>query len=201
MKIIGIGANYYTTQDEAKRTPEDLMIFSKPVTSLAYGDTFHYPDCSKKVFYELEIVLKLNKTLYNASDDDAYDSFDELALGVDWTAKDLQAWAKEKGWPWVFAKGFDEAAFLSEWMPVRAFGDIRNVDLTFKVNGEIRQHGNTNQMIASFERIIAYTSKFMTLEPGDIIMSGTPPTPGEIVKGDHCEGFIGSTKYLDFKVK
>lgn len=201
MKIIGIGANYYASQAERKPVPDDLMIFSKPETSLASGNTFHYPNCSNKVFYELEIVLKLNKKLKNASDDEAYACFDEVTLGVDWTAKDLQGKAKEKGWPWVFAKGFDEAAFLSDWMPISHFGDVRNLDLTFKVNGEVRQHGNTNQVIASFERIISYTSKFITLEPGDIIMTGTPPTPGEIFRGDQCEGFIGDKKYLDFKVE
>ncbi|TRX48567.1 fumarylacetoacetate hydrolase family protein [Fulvivirga sp. M361] len=200
MKIIGIGVNYNKSPDEKKDIPDDLMIFSKPETALASGSVFHYPSCSEKVFYEMEIVLKLNKTLKEATLEEAFNSFDEIALGIDWTAKDLQRGAKEKGWPWVFAKGFDESAFLSDWIPVREFENVRDLDLTFKVNGEIRQQGNTRQMIAAYEHIIAYASRFMTLEPGDIIMSGTPPTAGETFKGDHAEGFIGNTKYLDFKV-
>ena len=200
MKIIGIGANYYMAKNERLKNPEDLMIFTKPETSLATGNTFQYPECSKKVFYELEIVLRLNKELKNAHETEASESFDEVALGVDWTAKDLQLKAKDKGWPWVFAKGFDQAAFLSKWMPVSDFNDLNNLNLTFKVNGEVRQYGNTNQMIADYGKIIAYTSKFMTLHPGDIIMTGTPPVPGEIFRGDHCEGFIDDQKYLDFEV-
>ncbi|MBV6644785.1 MAG: fumarylacetoacetate hydrolase family protein [Cyclobacteriaceae bacterium] len=200
MKIIGIGANYYSSLSEERERPQDLMIFSKPTTALAYGDTFHYPTCSEEVFYEMEIILKISKHLKEADEKEAYNSFDEIALGIDWTAKDIQKTAKTKGWPWVFAKGFDEAAFLSDWMPVADFDDVRDLDLTFRVNGEVRQYGNTKQMIASYEHIISYTSKFMTLEPGDVIMSGTPPTPGPIYRGDHAEGFIGKEKYLDFTV-
>ena len=180
MKIIGIGANYYIAKNERLKNPEDLMIFTKPETSLATGNTFQYPECSKKVFYELEIVLRLNKELKNANETEAANSFDEVALGVDWTAKDLQLKAKDKGWPWVFAKGFDQAAFLSGWMPVTDFNDLNNLNLTFKVNGEVRQQG--------------------TLHPGDIIMTGTPPAPGEIFRGDHCEGVIDDQRYLDFDV-
>lgn len=200
MKIIGIGANYYNSLEEKGIPPDDLMIFSKPETSLFSGDTFCFPSCSTEVFYELEIVLKLNTILKNATLEEAYNSFDEVALGVDWTAKDLQKKAKEKGWPWTFAKGFDQSAFLSKWLPVSQFENVRDLDLTLKVNGEIRQHGNTRQMISNYERILSYTSQFMPLEPGDIIMTGTPPTPGPIYKGDVVEGFIGTVKLLDFNV-
>ena len=200
MKILGIGANYHQSGQEKDEPPKDLMIFLKPVSSLASGNTFHYPDCSKKVFYEMEIVIKICKALKNVSEEEAFDSFDEIALGMDWTAKDLQNEAKEKGWPWTFAKGFDESTFLSRWMPVSSLEDVRNLELVFKVNGEIRLSGNTKEMIAPYEKIISYISKFMTLEPGDLIMTGTPLTPGPIQKGDVAEGFIGNEKLLEFKV-
>ncbi|MEM9895239.1 MAG: fumarylacetoacetate hydrolase family protein [Bacteroidota bacterium] len=200
MKILGIGANYCPPGQEKQEPPEDLMIFMKPDSSLASGSTFHYPDCSKEVFYEMEVVIKITKTLKDISEKEAFDSFDEIALGMDWTAKDLQREAKEKGWPWTFAKGFDESTFLSNWMPVSSLGEIRNLELVFKVNGDTRLAGNTKEMIATYEQIISYISRYMTLEPGDLIMTGTPLTPGPIQKGDHAEGFIGKEKFLDFKV-
>jgi len=200
MKIVGIGANYYKPGQERGEVPQHLMMFTKPETSVISGDTFMHPDCSQKVFYEMEIVLKINKKLKNASDEEAYDAFDEVCLGMDWTAKDLQEEAKSKGWPWIFAKGFDGAALLSDWIPIRHFQSIRSLQLTFKVNGQVRLSGNTRDMIASYERILSYTSHFMTLEPGDLVMTGTPHTPGQIYRGDHAEGFIGEEKFLDFKV-
>ncbi len=200
MKIIGIGANYYDAQETKGPKPVELMIFSKPSTSLASGSVFHYPKYIKEVFYEMEIVLKISRRLKDVTEDQAFEAFDEICLGIDWTAKDLQKQAKSKGWPWAFAKGFDEAAFLGEWLPVSHFDNVRALDLTFKVNGEVKLKGNTMQVIASYEQIISETSKYMTLEPGDLIMTGTPPKPGPIHKGDHCEGYIGDTKYLDFEV-
>ncbi len=200
MKIIGIGANFYKRESERDLLSEELLIFTKPASSIAKGSVWHYPSCSLKVFYEMEIVLKINKTLSKVTTEEAYNAFDEIALGIDWTAKDLQAKAKEKGFPWAFAKGFDEATFLSEFLPVSEFEDVRNLNLTFKVNGETREKGNIQQLKANYEQIISYTSQFMTLHWGDLIMTGAPPSPGEIFKGDHCEGFIGDRKLLDFKV-
>ncbi len=200
MKIIGIGANFYSNESERKPLSKDLMIFTKVSSSIAKGNVWHYPSCTTKVFHEMEVVLKINRLLSNVSPQGAYHCFDEIALGMDWTAKDLQATAKEKGFPWAFAKGFDEATFLSDFISISEFEDVRNLDLTLKINGEIKEQGNVQQLKANYEEIIAYTSQFMTLHPGDLIMTGAPPSPGEIFRGDHCEGFIGNRKLLDFKV-
>ena len=199
MKIFGIGANYQP-EGETRLPGEDLMIFPKQPTSLHSGNTFTYPSFSDHVVYELEVVIKINQTLKDATPQQALESFDEVALGIDWTAKDEQRKAKEKGWPWTFAKGFDQAAFIGEWLPRGEFEDIQKVDLVFKVNGEVKQSGNTGRMISSFEHTLTYISKYITLTPGDLIYTGTVPTPGPIQKGDHCEGWIGETQYLDFKV-
>lgn len=199
MKIFGIGANYQA-EGENKPPTDDLMIFPKQITSLHSGNTFTYPSCSEHVVYELEIVIRINRTLKEITPREALESFDEVALGIDWTAKDLQKKAKEKGWPWTFAKGFDQAAFVSEWMPRDRFENVQDLDLTFKVNGEVKQAGNTGRMISSFEYTVAYISQFITLAPGDLIYTGTVPTPGSVQRGDHCEGFIGDTRYLDFNV-
>jgi 2-keto-4-pentenoate hydratase/2-oxohepta-3-ene-1,7-dioic acid hydratase in catechol pathway len=200
MKIIGIGANYKEANREYEKYPEELMIFSKPETSLASGKTFHFPKYCKEVHYEMEIVLEINKKLKDVTVDQAHGSFSRFCLGMDWTAKDLQRKAKEMGWPWTFAKGFDEAAFLGEWIEVTDVEDVHSLDLEFRVNGQTRLKGNTANLIASYEYIISYTSRFMTLLPGDLIMTGTPPKQGPIHVGDFCEGFIGDKKYLEFEV-
>ncbi|PRX53843.1 fumarylacetoacetate hydrolase family protein [Flagellimonas meridianipacifica] len=200
MKILGIAANFYNKDAPRQPLPKDLNIFVKVPSSLAKGNVFHYPRWSQNVWHEMELVLRIGKKLKNVSEKEAHNVFDGIALGMDWTAKDLQLKAKEKGWPWAFAKGFDEATFLSDFFPVNHFGNVNQIDLIFKINGQVVEQGNTRDLKANFGQIISYCSKFMTLNPGDLIMTGAPPSPGPIQIGDVCEGYIGDHKLLDFKV-
>ncbi|MEL6558694.1 MAG: fumarylacetoacetate hydrolase family protein [Bacteroidota bacterium] len=200
MKIIGIGKNYHQPNQPRDDQRQDPIIFTKPTSSIAGGSVFNYPDCSNDVHYELEIVLKINQLIKNRPAKACVNVFDEIALGLDWTAKDLQQTAKSKGLPWFFAKGFDEATFLSEWIDATYFSDLKNLNLTFLVNGEKRISGNTKEMILSYGQIISHVSRFMTLEPGDLIMTGTPHTPGPIHRGDQCEGLINGERFLHFNV-
>ena len=200
MKILGIAANFYEREAPRQPLPKDLNVFVKVSSSLAKGKVFHYPRWSQNVWHEMELVLRIGKKLKNVSEKEATNVFDGIALGMDWTAKDLQLKAKEKGWPWAFAKGFDEATFISDFFPVDTFGDVRQLDLTFAINKKVAEQGNLRDLKANFEQIISYCSKFTTLYPGDLIMTGAPPSPGPIQIGDVCEGYIGDHKLLDFKV-
>lgn len=203
MKIICIGMNYAKhTQELGNPVPDKPVFFLKPDSALVIRNRpFYYPDFSSNVHHEIEIVLKINKLGKSISPDFAPRYFSEIALGVDFTARDIQSECREKGLPWEIAKGFDYSAPVSRFIPVAEVDDIHNLDFRLDINGKTVQHGNTSNMLFSFEKIIAYVSQFMTLKTGDLIFTGTPEGVGPVHMGDRLEGYIGDLKLLDFVVK
>lgn len=203
MKIICIGRNYVDHAKELNNpVPEKPVFFMKPDSALVIRNRpFFYPDFSEDVHHEIEIVLKISRLGRSIEEKFAYRYFNEIALGVDFTARDLQAECKKKGLPWEIAKGFDYSAPISKFLPVQDYKDITKLDFRLDINGETRQKGNTGEMIFSFSQIIAYVSRFMTLKTGDLIYTGTPAGVGAVKIGDHLEGYIENNKLLDFYVK
>ncbi|MDR7129673.1 2-keto-4-pentenoate hydratase/2-oxohepta-3-ene-1,7-dioic acid hydratase in catechol pathway [Algoriphagus sp. 4150] len=203
MKIICIGRNYAAHIEELKNeTPGNPVVFLKPDTALLKdGSPFFYPDFSKNIHHEAELVLKISKQGKHIQKQFAHRYFDEIGLGIDFTARDLQNQCKAKGLPWEIAKGFNGAAPIGDFKPVEDFKDLKNIDFHLTINGEIRQKGNTSLMLFDFGTIIAYVSQFFMLKTGDLIYTGTPAGVGPVQIGDKLEGFIGTEKLLDFEVK
>jgi 2-keto-4-pentenoate hydratase/2-oxohepta-3-ene-1,7-dioic acid hydratase in catechol pathway len=203
MKIICIGRNYAAHIEELKNeTPGNPVVFLKPDTALLKnGSPFYYPDFSKNIHHEAELVLKICKEGKYIQKQFAHRYFEEIGLGIDFTARDLQDQCKAKGLPWEIAKGFNGAAPIGDFMPVTEFSDLKSIDFHLTINGELRQKGNTALMLFDFGTIIEYVSQFFTLKKGDLIYTGTPAGVGPVAVGDRLEGFIGSKKMLDFEVK
>lgn len=202
MKILGIGKNYVADLNEiaeSKKNPK--LIFSKPASSLAVNCDIEYPSITNKLAYEIELVIKIGKEGKNISVEDANSYISEIAVGIDYTAKDVLNTAREQKYAWDLAKGFDGAAPISNFKPVANFKDLSDINFDLKINGEQKQVGNTAFMINTFADIIAYVSEYMTLQPGDLIFTGTPAAGvGLNVKGDHLQCAIEGELLLDFKV-
>jgi len=203
MKIIAIGRNYAEHAKELNNpVPTVPVIFMKPDTALLKDNKpFYHPEFSQDVHHEIELVLKVCKEGKHISEKFAANYYDEIGLGVDFTARDIQSRHKEKGLPWELAKAFDGSAPISSFLPKSDFKDIYNIDFHLDINGETRQSGNTNMLLFSFEQIIAFVSQYITLKKGDLIFTGTPAGVGKVNVGDHLQGYIGDNKMLDFFVK
>lgn len=203
MKIIAIGRNYAAHIEELKNEkPGNPVVFLKPETAvLKPGMPFFYPDFTQDIHHELEIVLKISKPGKYIERKFAHRYFEEIGLGLDLTARDLQQQCKEKGLPWEIAKAFNGSAPLGEFIPVKEVGELGNIDFHLNVNGETRQKGNTSHMLFDFGTILEYVSRFFLLKKGDLIFTGTPAGVGPIHIGDHLEGFMGERKMLDLEVK
>jgi acylpyruvate hydrolase len=203
MKIICIGRNYAAHIEELKNeTPGNPVVFLKPDTALLKnGNPFYYPDFSTNIHHEAELVLKISKEGKNIQKKFANRYFDEIGLGIDFTARDLQDQSKAKGLPWEIAKGFNGSAPIGDFTSVAEFDDLKNIDFHLTINGELRQKGNTSLMLFDFGTIIEYVSRFFTLKKGDLIYTGTPAGVGPVAVGDRLEGFISTKKMLDFEVK
>lgn len=203
MKIICIGRNYVAHARELNNeVPDKPVFFMKPDSALVTSNRpFFYPDFSSDVHHELEVVIRINRLGRSIEERYAHRYFSELALGVDFTARDLQAEQKKKGLPWEIAKGFDYSAPVSEFYPLARFGDIHKLSFRLDINGKTVQDGNTSHMIFSFERIIAYLSRFMTLKTGDLIFTGTPAGVGPVALNDRLEAYLEGEKLMDFPVK
>jgi len=203
MKIICIGRNYIEHARELNNpVPENPVFFLKPDTSLLIRNRpFFYPDFSNDIHYETELVLRICKVGRYILPNYAHTYYDEIGIGIDLTARDLQKKHKEKGLPWEIAKAFDFSAPLGNFIKKEEFPDINNISFSLKINGELKQKGNSKDMIFNFDHIVSYISKFITLKMGDLIFTGTPEGVGPIHKEDRIEGFIEDVKLLDFKVK
>jgi 2-keto-4-pentenoate hydratase/2-oxohepta-3-ene-1,7-dioic acid hydratase in catechol pathway len=203
MKIIAIGRNYAEHAKELNNpVPIVPVIFMKPDTALLKDNKpFYHPDFSEDIHHEIELVLKVSKEGKHIGEKFAAGYYDEIGLGVDFTARDIQARHKEKGLPWELAKAFDGSAPISSFVPKSKFADIYNINFKLDINGETRQQGNTNMLLFSFESIIAFVSRYITLKKGDLIFTGTPAGVGRVKVGDRLEGYIGDEKMLDFWVK
>lgn len=203
MKIICIGRNYSEHAKELNNAvPEKPVFFMKPDTALLQkNNPFFYPAFSEDVHYETEIVLKINRNGKYIEENFAHKYFDEIGIGIDFTARDLQAEQKKKGLPWEIAKAFDQSAPVGNFVPKSKFKDINQLNFSLKINGELKQQGNTRDMIFSFDRIISYVSQFVSLKTGDLIFTGTPAGVGPTKINDHFEAFIEDELLLEFNVK
>lgn len=203
MKIFGIGRNYAKHIKElGNERPDDPVIFFMPDTALLKNNApFYYPSFSQDIHHEVEIVIRISKEGKNIQEKFAHKYFDQLGLGIDFTARDLQRKAKEKGLPWAIAKGFNGSAPISEMLPINQLPDLQNINFGLQVNGEWKQKGNTKHMIYGFSYLVAYLSNFFTLKKGDLIYTGTPEGVGPVKEGDRLTAFIENQTLLDFEVK
>jgi acylpyruvate hydrolase len=204
MRIFAIGRNYVEHIKELNNErPDEPVIFTKPDTALIKNNgPFYLPDFSKDIHHEVELVLRICKEGKNIQENYAGKYFDSVGVGIDFTARDLQQKAKEKGLPWDIAKGFNGSAPVSDkFLPVGEFKDLRNVNFSLKINGELKQQGNTSLMLFGFNYIISYLSRFFTLRAGDLIFTGTPKGVGPVKVGDTLSAYIEDEKLLEFEVK
>ena len=202
MKIICIGRNYAEHAKElGNEIPENPVIFMKPDTAvLKKGSDFYIPEFSQDVHYETEIVLKISKGGKYIQEDRAANYFEEIGLGIDFTARDLQGKLKEKGLPWELAKGFDGSAVVSEFYKKSAF-HMKNLNFSLMKKKEKVQDGNSSMMIFSPEKIIAFVSQYFTLKTGDLIFTGTPKGVGKVSENDILEGFLEDKKVFDLRIQ
>ena len=203
MKIICIGRNYHEHAKELNNpVPAKPVFFMKPDSALVIRNRpFFYPDFSNDIHHEIEVVIKINRLGRSIEKKFASRYFSEIALGVDFTARDLQSECKKNGLPWEIAKGFDYSAPVSRFLPVKDFADLHNLNFYLDINGNRVQTGNTSEMIFSFEDIIAYVSRFITLKTGDLIFTGTPAGVGPVKQGDRLTASLEGINLLDFPVK
>lgn len=203
MKIICIGRNYAAHIEELKNEkPGNPVVFLKPDTALLKnGAPFYYPDFSKNIHHEAELVLKISKEGKYIQKKFAHRYFEEIGLGIDFTARDLQEQCKTKGLPWEIAKAFNGSAPIGDFISVASITDLNDISFHLTVNGEVRQEGNTSMMLFDFGTIIEYVSQFFTLKKGDLIYTGTPAGVGPVKIGDRLEGYLEEQKLLDFEVK
>jgi 2-keto-4-pentenoate hydratase/2-oxohepta-3-ene-1,7-dioic acid hydratase in catechol pathway len=203
MKIICIGRNYADHISELKNErPSDPVIFLKPDTAiLLKKQPFFIPDFSNDVHHEVEILVKINKIGKHIEKRFAHKYYDEIGLGIDFTARDLQSQLKEKGLPWEKAKAFDGAAVISEFLPKSNFEDVNNINFHLENNGNIVQKGNTSLMLWKIDDLIEYISKYFTLKIGDIIFTGTPAGVAKVNPNDRLTGFVENTKVFSILVK
>lgn len=203
MKIICIGKNYHDHNREMNsKTPVAPVYFLKPDTSLLIRNRpFFLPDFSNQIEHEVEILVKICKVGKNISRKFAHTYYNEIGLGIDFTARDLQWECRNEGNPWEIAKGFDSSAAISEFINKNEFSNLTNLNFKLHLNGNSVQIGNSSDMIFVIDEIIEYLSKFMTLKTGDIIFTGTPSGVGKVAINDRLEGWLEDYKLLDFWIK
>ena len=203
MKIICIGRNYANHAKELNNPiPEEPVIFMKPDSSLIRNNQpFFIPDFSTDVHHEVELVVKINKLGKHIDKKFAHKYYNEIGIGIDFTARDLQSKLKEKGLPWEKAKGFDGSAPLGKFVPKSTFSDIENINFHLDINGKRVQTGNTSNMLFSIDTIIEHVSKYFTLKIGDLIYTGTPEGVGPVKAGDRLACFIEEEEFLAFNIR
>lgn len=203
MKIICIGRNYVDHIKELNNErPKDPVLFIKPDSAvLPKEQDFYIPEFSKDVHYEVEVLVKIKKVGKHIDPQFSHTYYDEIGLGVDFTARDLQSQLKEKGLPWEKAKGFDGSALIGKWLPKSNFEDVNNLNFQLKKNNELVQKGNTGLMIWKIDEIISYVSRFFTLKKGDIIFTGTPAGVGRISANDYLSGALENEQMFSLNIK
>ena len=203
MKIICIGRNYANHIEELKNErPDEPVIFMKPDTAILPKKTpFYIPEFSNDVHHEVEILVKINKVGKYIDQKFAHKYYDEIGLGIDFTARDLQNKLKEKGLPWEKSKAFDGSAIIGDFIPKNIFSSIESITFELHNNGNVVQNGNTNQMLWKIDEIIAHVSNYFTLKKGDIIFTGTPKGVAKVVEGDVLEGFIEDKSMFKIQIK
>jgi 2-keto-4-pentenoate hydratase/2-oxohepta-3-ene-1,7-dioic acid hydratase in catechol pathway len=203
MKIFCIGRNYALHAKELNNAiPEEPVIFMKPSTALLRdANPFYYPDFSSGIEYEAELVFKIAKNGKSVQEQFAWSYISEVGVGIDFTARDVQSKLKEKALPWELAKAFDNSAVIGDFISINEVPDKDKIAFELKKNGEIVQSGNSADMLFSVPQIIAFISRYFTLNTGDLIYSGTPAGVGKIAIGDHLEGFLEGKSMMNCTVK
>lgn len=204
MRIFAIGRNYVEHIKELNNErPDEPVIFTKPDTAVIRNNApFYYPGFSKDIHHEVELVLRICKEGKNIEQKFANKYYDGIGIGIDFTARDLQQKAKEKGLPWDIAKGFNGSAPVSDkFIPVSDFKNLADINFKLEIDGQVKQQGNTSLMLFNFDYIISYLSGFFTLKTGDLIFTGTPKGVGPVTVGNMLSAFIENEKLLEFEVK
>lgn len=204
MKVICVGWNYpkHNAELGGAEAPAVPTIFCKPDSALLKENKdFYIPDFSNQVDYELEVVVRINKLGKSVAEKFAPRYYTQVALGIDFTARDMQNEARQTGAPWDLCKGFDGSAVVSEFRHLENIGAINNLNFRLEINGETVQSANTGEMIFSVDKIINYVSQFYTLKIGDLIYTGTPDGVGPVKRGDRLKGYLQDELLLDFEIK
>ncbi|MCM4173711.1 FAA hydrolase family protein [Arenibacter sp. TNZ] len=203
MKIICIGRNYTEHIKELNNEkPVEPVLFIKPDSAvLPKEQDFYIPEFSKDVHYEVEVLVKIKKVGKHIDVQFSHNYYDEIGLGIDFTARDIQSQLKEKGLPWEKAKGFDGSAVIGKWLPKTNFKDLNNINFQLEKNNELVQQGNTGLMLWKIDEIISYVSRFFTLKKGDIIFTGTPAGVGRISANDYLSGTLENEQMFSLNIK
>lgn len=203
MKLICIGRNYAKHIEElGSEKPKDPVIFLKPDSAiLPKSHPFYIPEFSDEIHYEVELLVKIDRLGKHIATRFAHKYYDEIGLGIDFTARDLQNQLKDKGLPWEKAKAFDGSAVVSEFVSKNTFKDLNDINFSLQKNNELVQVGNTAAMLWKIDEIISYISTFMTLKIGDIIFTGTPAGVGKVTPEDVLVGKIEDKKFFEIKIK
>lgn len=203
MKLICAGRNYAEHIEELHNNrPESPVLFIKPDSAiLPKEQDFYIPEFSNDVHYEVELLVKIVKVGKHISEAFAHRYYNEISLGLDFTARDLQEKLKSKGLPWEKAKGFDGAAVIGQWVSKDQFADLGNLNFTLEHNGEVVQRGNTSKMLWSTDQLIAYASTFFTLKKGDILFTGTPAGVGKVAPNDYLSGKLEGQTMFSLNVR
>ena len=202
MKIICVGKNYLKHIDELNSSKEDEpVIFLKPDTSIIQkNQPFFIPEFSNEIHYEIEIILKFNRLGKHIESKFSKKYFNQISLGIDFTARDFQNKFKERGLPWDISKGFDNSALIGDWKSIKTY-DLDNINFRLEKNGKIVQQSNSKNMIWKIDELIAYASKYFTIKIGDIMFTGTPEGVGVVSEDDVLEWFLGDEKVFSVKIK
>lgn len=201
MKIICIGRNYAEHAKEMKADlPTEPVFFMKPDTALLKDEDFYFPEFTKDLHHEIELVIKISKAGKHIEEQFAHKYYEEIGLGIDFTARDIQAKCKEKGLPWEKAKAFDNSAPIGKFVNKSTL-DLNNLQFELKINGQSKQVGHVKDMIFSFDKIISYVSQFVSLKVGDLIFTGTPEGVGAVKINDKLEGFVNGVNFLNLNIK
>ena len=203
MKLICIGRNYAAHIDELENErPSEPVVFIKPDSAiLPKEQDFYIPEFSNEVHYEVEVLVKIKKVGKHISREFAHKYYDEVGLGIDFTARDLQSQLKSKGLPWEKAKGFDGAAVIGKWIPKESYENLEKLGFSLLKNGEIVQKGNTSLMLWKIDELITHVSTYFTLKKGDILFTGTPSGVGRVQRNDYLEGWIENESFFSINVK
>ncbi len=203
MKLICIGRNYAAHIEElANERPEEPVVFIKPDSSvLPKEQDFYIPEFSNEIHYEVEVLVKIKKVGKHIEKRFAHTYYDEIGLGIDFTARDLQSKLKEKGLPWEKAKGFDGAAVVGKWVSKEKFKNTNDLKFSLLKNGEEVQMGNTSLMLWKIDELVSYVSTYFTLKKGDIIFTGTPAGVGKIQANDYLSGILEEQEMFSVKIK
>ncbi|WP_127018458.1 fumarylacetoacetate hydrolase family protein [Flagellimonas beolgyonensis] len=203
MKLICIGRNYVDHIDELNNErPEEPVVFIKPDSAvLPKEQDFYIPEFSNDVHYEVEVLVKIKKVGKHIAPEFAHKYYDEIGLGIDFTARDLQSKLKAKGLPWEKAKGFDGAAVIGNWVSKEKLGDVDNLHFSLIKNGETVQKGNTALMLWKIDELIAHVSTYFMLKKGDILFTGTPAGVGKVSPNDYLVGTLEGEKLFEINVR